>query len=74
MSSFWTNKNYSITTFWIIAVVSFAIGSDYACAGQENLPHYQMQADVTQETPEVASIINSACDKILRGDFESARR
>jgi len=73
MSGIWANKNYSITTFWIIAVVYFAIGSGYACAGPENLPHYPMQAGVTQETSEAASIINSACDKIFRGDFESAQ-
>ena len=73
MSSFWANKNYRIITFLIIAVVSFVIGSGYACAGPEYLSHHQMQADVTQKAPEVASIINSACDKIFRGDFESAR-
>lgn len=68
-----TDKNYSNAGFWIIAVVSFAIGSAYACAGAESPPHYQMQTDVTHQRPEVASIINSACDKIFRGDFESAR-
>jgi carboxyl-terminal processing protease len=67
-------KHYSFTAVWIIVVVSFAIGSDYAYAYPENLLHYQRQADITQETTEVASIINSACDKIVRGDFESAQQ
>lgn len=73
MSGFWADK-YSITTVWIIAVVSSTIGLNYACAVPEDLSHCRMQVDVTQETTEATSIINSACDEISRGDFESARR
>ncbi len=73
MSGFWADK-YSITIVWIIVVVSFATGSNYACAVPENPSHYQTRADVTRQAPEAASIINSACDKIFKGDFESARQ
>jgi len=57
-----------------MAAISFAIGPDYADAGPDNLLHYQTKADVTQETTEIASVINSACDEISRGDFENARK
>ena len=74
MSRPWANKNYSITAIRIIAAVFFAIGPSYAGAGRENPSHHNIEAEITHEAPEVASIINSACDKILRDDFETARR
>ena len=74
MSRPWANNNYSITVLWIMAVLSFAIGPDYAGAGPDNLLHYQTEVGVKQENTEIASVINSACEKILEGDFETARR
>jgi len=73
MSGFWADK-YRVTAFCIIAVVSPATGSDYTCAVWEYLSHCQIQPDAAHHAPEVASIVDSACNEIYTGDFEGARR
>lgn len=73
MGSFWADK-YRIATFCIIAVVSPATGSDYACVVWENPSHCQMQPDTTHQAPEAVSIVSSACNEIYTGDFQCARR
>jgi len=56
----WANKNYRITTIRIMVMFFFAIGPSYA--------------GVASEMPQAASVVDFACDKIFKGDFESARQ
>ena len=67
-------KHYRFTAVWIMVAAFLAVGCNYARGGAENPLHYQTEAGITQETPEATSVINPACDKIFRGDFESARQ
>ncbi|MHC4763359.1 MAG: hypothetical protein ACYS71_08350, partial [Planctomycetota bacterium] len=50
-----------------------AVGPNHAEAGPKKPLHSQTKASIAGQTPQDTLVINSACDKILRGDFESAR-
>jgi carboxyl-terminal processing protease len=57
-----------------MAAVFSVIGSNYAQAGPINPPHSQTEAIVIGLPFQAASTVNSACDKIFTGDFESAKQ
>ncbi|MHC4114229.1 MAG: S41 family peptidase [Planctomycetota bacterium] len=56
-----------------MAAAFLAVGPNHAEAGPKKPLHSQTKASVAGQTPQDALVINSACDKILRGDFESAQ-
>jgi len=69
-----STKNYSFTAVWIMAVMFLAVGSNYVQAGPKNSLLSQTKACIAGQMSEAAFVINSACDKILKGDFESAKQ
>ncbi|MBC8472356.1 MAG: S41 family peptidase [Planctomycetes bacterium] len=60
MSEFGQDKHYRSFTFLLMLIVFFAV-----LCGYNNV--------VTGQMPEAALAVDSACDKILKGDFESAQ-
>jgi carboxyl-terminal processing protease len=73
MLRFGNGKHRSFRAAWIVATVFLAVGPSYAKAGPNKPLHSQTKASVAGQTPQDEVVINSACDKILRGDFESAQ-
>ena len=67
-------KHCIFTTVWIMAAVFSVIGSNYAQAGPINPPHSQTGVIGAGQPFQAASTVNSACDKIFTGDFESAQQ
>ena len=66
-------KHCSFAAVSIMVAVFLAVGPNHAEAGPNKPLHSQTKASVAGQTPQDALVINSACDKILRGDFESAQ-
>lgn len=74
MSHFVNSKHLRFTAVCIMAAVFLAAEPSYAKVGPKNPPHFQTKASVAERTRQDALVINSACDKIFRGDFESAQQ
>jgi carboxyl-terminal processing protease len=73
MLRFGSGKHRSFRAAWIVATVFLAVGPNRTEAGPNKPLHSQTKASVAGQTLQDAVVINSACDKILRGDFESAQ-
>ncbi|MCK4817761.1 hypothetical protein KA005_18470, partial [bacterium] len=73
MSHFVNSKDLRFTAVCIIVAVFLAPVCTRADRVAKNPPPHQPAAKIMEESPEAALAINSACDKILRGDFVSAR-
>lgn len=69
-----SDKHHSFTAVWIMVAVFLAVGPNHAEACQKNPLLSQTETCIAGQTPQAALVINSACDKILKGDFESAQR
>ena len=67
-------KHYSFTTVWIIVAAFLAGGTNYAKTVTESPLLHQHATKTIEETAEAVLAINSACDKILKGDFVVAQR
>ena len=74
MCQSYSDKHYSFTRVWIIVAVFLAAGYCLAPASPKDPPRFQTRACVAAQIADTAFVINSACDKISKGDFESARR
>lgn len=57
----------------IITVVFLAVGPTHTKAGPKKPLHSQANNSVAGQMSHDTLVVNSACDKILRGDFESAQ-
>jgi len=62
-----------VSAGWLILIVLFAVLCEYTNVAASSAPPQQSAAHVTVETPATASAVDSACEKILRGDFVSAQ-
>ena len=57
-----------------MAVMFLAVVSNYVQAGPKDPLHFQTKACIAGQKSEAAFVINSACSKILEGDFETAQQ
>ncbi len=73
MLRFGNGKHRSFQAVWIVTTVLLAIGCKHAKVVAKSPPPQKSAAQIMEETPGAAVVINSVCDKILRGDFESAQ-
>jgi len=73
MLRFGNDKQRIFQAIWIVATVFLAVECEHAGAVAESPPPQECAAQVIKETPEAALVINSVCDKILKGDFEGAQ-
>ena len=70
----YSDKHYSFTGVWIVMAVFLAAGYNHAGASPKNPLDFQTEACIAEQVSETAFVINSACDRISKGDFESARQ
>lgn len=73
MLRFGNGKHRSFRVVWIVAAVFLAAQCTHAKVVAKGPPPLKSAARVVRETPKAAVVINSVCDKILKGDFESAQ-
>ncbi|MHC4159857.1 MAG: S41 family peptidase [Planctomycetota bacterium] len=73
MLRFGKGKQRSFQAVWIVATVFLAIACKHARLVAKGPPPQKSAAKVVTETPEAAVVVDSVCDKILSGDFESAQ-
>ncbi len=69
-----SDKHHSFTAVWIMVAVFLAVGPNHAEACPKNPLLSHTETCIAGQTPQAALVINSACDKILKGDFESAQQ
>ena len=74
MLYFGEGKHYSFTAVRIMVAVFSAVGYSHAKAVTGSPLCYRTKTEVVDKTSEAALVINSACDKILRGDFATAQK
>ncbi len=72
MLQFSNDKQRWLQVVWVIVTVFLAVGCDCAKAFAESSPSGEYLMRVTRESPGDNLVINRACEKILRGDFEGA--
>jgi carboxyl-terminal processing protease len=68
------DRHYRSYAFWLMLVVLFAVLCERTNAVTGSLRPQQSVAQAASESPTAASAIDSACEKILRGDFVGARQ
>ena len=73
MFQFNKSKQRGLGLVWVIVTVSLVVGCKHAKAVAESLPSGGSLVGVVKQFPEDTLAINLACEKILRGDFESAK-
>lgn len=67
-------KRRSFRAVWITAAVFLAFECEHAKVVAKRPPSQKSAEWAIKETPKAAVVIDSVCDKILRGDFESAQQ
>ncbi len=73
MSEFDQDKHYRSFAFWPMFIVFFTVIFGYTSLIAEAEPSWKSDINVTSETDATALVVDSACDKILTGDFKSAQ-
>ena len=66
-------KHYRSFAFWPMLIVFFAVLCDYTSVAARSTPPRQSDAFITGWMSASVLLADSACDKILRGDFKSAQ-
>ena len=66
-------KHYRLFTFWPILIVFSAVLCEYTSVAAWNISPRQSDTYIAGRMSSGAILIDSACNKILRGDFKSAQ-
>jgi len=67
------SKQRELGLVWVIVTVLLAVGCKHAKAVAENFPSEESLVGLMKQSPEDTLAINLVCEKILKGDFESAQ-
>ncbi|MCP4263519.1 MAG: S41 family peptidase [Planctomycetes bacterium] len=66
-------KHYRSFTFWLLPIVFFAVLCEYTSISARSISSQLPDTYISGQMSSNALLIDSACDKILKGDFKSAQ-
>jgi len=67
-------KHYKFSAVWITMAALLVVGANHTKAGPISTPYSKTHNTDAEQRLQTTLVINSACDRISKGDFENARQ